>query len=39
MDNFNSNPTKTAWKGRVIRLLIYVVVGFLAAYVYRQLKK
>ena len=39
MDNPKANSPTTAWKGRIIKLLIYVVIGFLAAFLYRQLKK
>jgi hypothetical protein len=39
MNNEETNSAGSAWKGHIIKLLIYVVVGFLAAYLYRQLKK
>jgi hypothetical protein len=39
MNNPENNAAKSAWKARIIKLLIYLVVGFLAAFLYRQLKK
>jgi len=32
---FNEN---TNWKGRLIRFMIYVVIGFLCAFLYKYLK-
>lgn len=29
----------TTWKGRLLRFVIYVVVGFLCAFLYNYLKK
>lgn len=29
----------TTWKGRLLRFMIYVVVGFLCAFLYKYLKK
>ena len=29
----------TSWKGRLIRFIIYIVVGFLCAFLYGYLKK
>jgi len=29
---------KTTWKGRLIRFMIYVVIGFLCAFLYKYLK-
>jgi prepilin signal peptidase PulO-like enzyme (type II secretory pathway) len=39
MNNPETNTEKAAWKGRLIKFLIYLAVGFLAAFLYRQLKK
>jgi hypothetical protein len=30
---------KRQWKERIIRLIIYIVVGFACAFLYHQLKK
>ncbi len=38
MDNFNTDSPKSAWKGRLIKFLIYVVVGFLCAFLYGKIK-
>lgn len=33
---FGDNST---WKGRIIRFVIYVVIGFLCAFLYKYLRK
>ena len=35
----NMNTSKTQWKSKLIRFLIYIVVGFICALLYSQLKK
>jgi prepilin signal peptidase PulO-like enzyme (type II secretory pathway) len=39
MDNPKANAPKSAWKGRLLKFVIYLVIGFLVAFLYRQLKK
>ncbi len=34
-----NDNSKTQWKSRLIRFLIYIVVGFICALLYNQLKK
>jgi hypothetical protein len=34
-----NNEQQPTWKSRLIRFLIYIVVGFLCAFLYNQLKK
>ena len=38
MDNPETNNSKSAWKGRLLKFIIYLLVGFAAAYIYRQMK-
>ena len=38
METFETTLANNAWKGRLIKFIIYVAVGFLCAYLYRQLK-
>jgi uncharacterized membrane protein len=35
MENSKQN---SAWKGRLLKFIIYVIIGFLCAFLYRQLK-
>jgi len=38
MDTTNSTNPKSAWKGRLIKFIVYVAIGFLCAFLYKQLK-
>ncbi len=39
MSNQNTNiPKSSAWKGRLLKFIVYVIVGFLVAFLYRQMK-
>jgi hypothetical protein len=38
MNEQESSHVKPAWKGRLIRFLIYLLVGFLCAFLYKQFK-
>ena len=39
MNNPENNNRNTAWKSGLIKFLIYVVVGFLSAFLYGKLRK
>jgi hypothetical protein len=39
MNKLESGKQNSAWKGRLLKFIIYVIVGFLCAFLYRQLKK
>jgi hypothetical protein len=39
MEEQAPTPDKFPWKGWLIRILIYIAVGFLCAFLYHQLKK
>lgn len=39
MNNPETKNQNAAWKSRLIKFLIYVVVGFLCAFLYGKLKK
>jgi len=38
MDTPGNERAGSAWKGRLIKFLVYVVIGFLCAFLYRQMK-
>lgn len=38
MNNPETNQPNRVWKGRLIKFIIYLVVGFLCAFLYRQFK-
>ena len=39
MTDVENGKQNSAWKGRLLKFIIYVIVGFLCAFLYRQLKK
>jgi hypothetical protein len=39
MEEQKPKQNKFPWKSRLLRFLIYLAVGFLSAFLYRQLKK
>ena len=39
MDNLKAKSPAPAWKGRIIKFLMYLVIGFLCAFIYRQIKE
>jgi prepilin signal peptidase PulO-like enzyme (type II secretory pathway) len=39
MGNLKANTPNPAWKGRLLKFLIYLVIGFLIAFLYGQVKK
>ncbi len=39
MEEQKPKQNKFPWKSRLLRFIIYLVVGFLCAFIYHQLKK